>query len=140
MLIISIPFAAKSLPVNPLLSQEGDHLQRKARLIFAFNAFCKTISAPFSKNLVTSARVTEFLNSFSGLVKKALPFLLLIGGRGQGKPPSISGQAAMSSTPAFSFKNFLITGLIRSFFPCQRQATPKRQDETNIFSIFMDKG
>lgn len=140
MLIISIPFAAKSLPVNPLLSQEGDHLQRIARLIFPFNAFCRTISAPFFKNLVTSSPVVSFLNSFSGLVKKARPFLLLIGCRGQGRPPSISGQTEMSSIPAFSSRKRLITGLIRSFFPCQRQATPKRHDETSIFSISMDQG
>ena len=140
MLITTISFSAKSLPVNPLLSQEGDHLQRKARLIFSFNAFCKTISAPFSKNSVTSDKVVSFLNSFSGLVKKARPPFLLIGGRGQVRPPNISGQTAISSKPAFSFKNFLITGLIRSFFPCQRQGTPKRHDETSIFSISMDQG
>ena len=140
MLIISIPFAAKSLPVNPLLSQEGDHLQRKARLISSLTAICRTILAPFSKNLVTSSPVVSFLSSFSGLVKKARPLFLLIGGRGQVRPPSISGQTAISSIPVFFSRKRFIVGLIRSFFPCQRQGTPKRHDETSIFSISMNQG
>lgn len=137
MLITLTPFSERSFPANPRISQEGDQLQRIARVISSFTAFCKVSFAPRSKKPVTSSPVTDFRNFFSGQVKKALPFFRLIGGRGQGRPPIISGQTEMSSTLGLSLMKRLTYEEGRSFFPCQRQEIPSKQDETKTFLSFI---
>ena len=136
-MITLIPFSERSFPANPRISQEGDQLQRMARAISSFTAFCRVSFAPYSKKLVTSSPVTDFLSFFSGQVKKALPFFRLIGGRGQGNPPNISGQTEISSTSGFSLMKRFTNELNLSFLPCQRQEIPKRQDETKTFLSFI---
>lgn len=136
MLIISMPFSERSLPVKPRRSHEGDQLQRIASLACFSLAFCRVSDAPFSRYSVTSGPVTLFLNFLSGQVKKALPFLRLIGGRGQGRPPIISGQTDINSTPGFSPTKRLTKELNLSFLPCQRHETPSKQEETRTFFIF----
>ena len=131
----SIPFSTRSFPVNPRISQEGDQLQRIAFETLFSRAILRVFSAPAFKRLVTSFPVTFFLNFFSLQVKKARPFFRFIGGRGQGRPPSISGQTEISSTSGLDLMNFFMKELKYNFFPCQRQGTPRRHDETRTFSF-----
>lgn len=137
MLITLTSFSERSFPVNPRISQEGDQLQRIARLICSFFALLRVSCAPLSRSSVISGPVTFFLSFLSGQVKKAFPSLRLIGGRGQGKPPIISGQTRMSSTSGFSLMKRLTNEEGRTFLPCQRQEIPKRHDETKTFLLFI---
>ena len=134
-MMTSIPFSTRSFPVNPRISQEGDQLQRMVFETLFSRASLRVFSAPAFKRLVTSFPVTFFLNFFSSQVKKARPFFRFIGGRGQGRPPSISGQIEMSSTSGLLLINFFMKELKYNFFPCQRQGTPRRHDETKTFSF-----
>lgn len=140
MLITLIPFSARSFPAKPRISHDGDQLQRMAVVTPSVFAFCRVNFAPRFKIFVTSSPVTFFLNFLSAQVKKAHPFLRLIGGRGQGRPPNISGQTEISSISGFSFMKRLTKELSRSFLPCQRQGIPRRQEETRIFCSFMTQG
>ena len=102
-----MPSLARSFPVKPLRSQEGDQLQRIASLTLWARAISRVFRLPKMRLPVTSWRVTCFRSRLSSQVKKARPFFLLIGGRGQGSPPRISGHTEISLTWGFSLRKRL---------------------------------
>ena len=137
MLITFIPFSFNILPVIPVISQEGDHLHIMAVLQLFFKHIFNVFFAPNTKESVISSPVKLYLNDLSSQVVKTLPLDRLTGGRGIGNPPKISGHADIMlnfGLLIYFFKKVLAY----NFFPCQRQETPSKQDDTNMFSIFFN--
>lgn len=132
-----MPFFDSNFPVKPLMSHDGDHLQRIAFLTQLSNAIWRVRLAPQLKNRVTFSPVTNFLYFLSGHVKNASPLLRFIGGRGHGRPPNISGQMEISSISGCFFIKRFMKLLMYNFFPCQRHDTPNKHDETKIFLSFI---
>ena len=129
--------ADNNLPVMPLRSQEGDHLHSIAILTFSFWTIFSVFFAPRIKCLVTFLPVICLRIFLSGQVSKTSPLRLLTGGRGVGNPPNVSGQTGISLVEGLFFWNFFTNELNGTFFPCQRQGIPSKQEDTNIFILIL---
>lgn len=139
-MITSIPFSLNSFPVIPLASQDGENLHSMARLHPLRRATSSVFSAPRRKYSVTSTPVTPFRKALSSQVVNTRPLLRFTGGRGTGSPPSSSGHTGTISASGFCAMNFFTKLLMYSFFPCHRQGSPRRHNETNILLLFSMSG
>lgn len=133
----AIPCDISSLPVTPVASHDGDHLQRMAVEHPSCSAILSVSTAPARNSSVTSGPVTCFLFDLSAHVMKTWPFRLFTGGRGTPRPPRSSGQTGTISAPGCSASHFRNHDDIESFFPCHRTGSPNRHRDTSTFMFNM---
>ncbi len=134
MLRTSTPFSASSFPQIPLRSHDGEKEQNTALFTPFSRQISSTFSAPARNSAVLSGPVTWGRRALSSQVSKMRPFRRFTGGRGHGRPPSISGHTLMTSTsPRLSIMR-RAAGEVE-VLPCHRHFSPKRQELTTIFSI-----
>jgi len=134
-----MPLSRSSLPVRPVASQLGDHLQRIARLQLLHLAIRRTFSAPAMNSAVLSMPVTYFRFDFSEQVSHTRCFLRLHGWRGTDKPPRSSGHTGMSTTSGLSMQYRFTNDEYPARLPCHRQGSFSRQADTSTYCIFLSK-
>jgi len=132
-LTISMPTPASIFPAMPVLSHEGDHLQRIARVHRRSSAMATVEAAPEINASVTSSPVTWARKALSAHVVYTRPRERLTGGRGQPSPASSSGQTGTSVSRGCSWTQRLTKELADSLRPCQRHGSPIRQRDTSTF-------
>lgn len=132
-LIMSIPLDKSNLPVIPVLSHDGDHLQRMANRHPLSSAILRVLIAPFRNSSVSSGPVTNLRRSLSGHVIYTFPDRRLTGERGTVKPPSNSGQTGTHSTPGCSVSKRFTKSDLYNLFPCHLTASPRRHLDISTF-------
>lgn len=132
-----MPAARNSLPAMPPRAHEGESRNRYASFARYRRA---TSTATLAPTVNSAVRSLPMRVRVSGSVSYTRPLIVRTGGRGQGNPPSISGQTGITRTPWASRRR--IVGEMRPGLACQRHVSPQRQaDATTVFrtsdSIFL---